>query len=160
MFSNVPHPVPVPQPNVPPQTSYSLGQRDFAGSYTVVGSRHDTNGFASPSSARSQVGMSDSGTVPLSPLAVPSSLRPLNKGIKRTPSAGILSALAVAESLTRSGTLTNASASPSQSVVLEQDLVSNATVALPQADECATSFKVCTAPIFGAEGERLSLSLH
>ncbi len=133
---------------MPPQSSY-LGQRDFAGS-TLAGSKHDTNGLATPSSARSQAGMSDNGTVPLSPLAVPSSLRPLNKGIKRTPSAGILSALAVAESYARVGSSTNASASPPQSVVLDQDPGSSA---LPAAEECATSFLVCTAPIFGAEGE-------
>ena len=55
-----------------------------------------TNGVSSPSSARNQGTVTDGASTPLSPIAIPSSLRPLNKGIKRTPSAGILSALAVA----------------------------------------------------------------
>jgi hypothetical protein len=52
----------------------------------------------------------------LCPIAVPTSLRPISKGIKRSPSAGIISALAAAESMARADSSTNASASPAPSV--------------------------------------------
>ena len=120
----------------------------------------------------------------LSPIAVPSSLRPISKGIKRSPSAGIISALAAAESMARAGSSTNASASPapssngdsripsgglpsvtsggfggqnvagSNNALPSYPNVSAASLVIPDAEPeyIATSFAVCSAPIFASEG--------
>jgi len=67
-------------------------------------------GISAPPSSTQEYGQQQ-----LSPVAVPASLRPISKGIKRSPSAGIISALAAAESMARADTSTDASASPAPS---------------------------------------------
>lgn len=142
----------------------------------------NTNNPVTDNTAYSEYDYSNEHAQPqLSPIAVPSSLRPISKGIKRSPSAGIISALAAAESMARAGSSTNASASPAPSVNGDSRIpsgglpsvtsgghsaagssnalptlpnVSAAALVIPDSEPeyIATSFAVSSAPIFATEG--------
>lgn len=95
------------EPMAPSYNTWEAEQQPHAGSEF----RFNEYGIGMPSSITNEYDQQQ-----LSPIAVPVSLRPISKGIKRSPSAGIISALAAAESMARAGSSTNASASPAPSV--------------------------------------------
>lgn len=98
------------------------------------------------------------------PVGVPSTL-PQLKGMPRTPSTGILSALAVAERMARgSGELSvkeldivaTARHAPSENTAhhqLEDAVVSPPCEAGVEPPQCATTFAVQSKPLFAGEGE-------
>jgi hypothetical protein len=94
-------------PTAPSYNTYKAEEQP----HTATESQFNDYGIRVPSSTTNEYDQQQ-----LSPIAVPPSLRPISKGIKRSPSAGIISALAAAESMARAGSSTNASASPAPSV--------------------------------------------